>query len=471
MQPEEFRQVGHHLIDWIANYRARIADLPVMARSEPGAVRSWLPAEPPALPQSFDAIFRDLEHIIVPRLSHWQHPNFYGYFPANRMLASVLGDCLSTGLGVVGLSWQSSPAITEVEEVVTDWVRQMVGLSPAWNGVIQDSASTNTLIALICARERTTNYSLARGGLQAEDRPLVVYASEQSHSSVEKAALLAGFGRANVRVIASDERYALRPSALVAAIKTDIEHGMTPCAVVATIGTTATTVLDPLQEITQVALQHHLWLHVDVALAGSAMILPECCWMWQGIEQADSLVLNPHQWLGAVFDCSLYYVRDPQHLARVMGTNPSYLQSAVDDQVRNLRDWGIPLGRRFRALKLWCLIREQGVSGLQARLRRDIAHARWPAEQIQLAPDWRLLAPVPLQTVCVRHEPAGLTGEAFDQHTHAWLDRVNRSGEAYLTPAVLDGRWMVRISIGSIATERSRIESLWALMQREVERT
>jgi aromatic-L-amino-acid decarboxylase len=370
----------------------------------------------------------------------------------------------------MGLSWQASPALSEVEEVMTDWVRQMVDLSPAWSGVIQDTASTCTLIALMCARERTTNYSLSRGGLQDEEKPLIVYASGQSHSSVEKAALLAGFGRANVRVVPTDEQYAMRPDALAAAIEDDIKRGLVPCAVVATVGTTATTALDPLEEIAQIAARHNIWFHVDAAMAGAAMILPECRWMWQGVEGADSLVFNAHKWLGVAFDCSLYYVRDSEHLVRVMSTNPSYLQSAVDDKVKNLRDWGIPLGRRFRALKLWCLIREQGIAGLQERLRRDIAHAQWLAEQIQATPDWRVLAPVPLQTICVRHEPAGFSGEALDAYTLAWADRVNRSGAAYLTPAVLDGRWIVRISIGSIPTERAHVEALWALLQRETER-
>ncbi|MBI3242937.1 MAG: aminotransferase class V-fold PLP-dependent enzyme [Chloroflexi bacterium] len=469
MTPEEFRRLGHQLIDWIADYRACAAELPVMSLVEPGSVRAQLPPAPPAQSEAFDLIFHDLDQIILPGLSHWQHPNFYGYFPANGELASVLGDYLSTGLGVLGLSWQSSPALTELEEVVTEWVRQMVGLSESWSGVIQDTASTSTLVALLCARERASNYSLARGGLQGESRPLVVYVSGHSHSSVDKAALLAGFGRANIRTIATDEHYAMRPEALAEAIRSDLERGFTPCAVAATTGTTTTTALDPVEAIARVANRHGLWLHVDAAMAGSAMILPECRWMWQGVEGADSLVLNAHKWLGAAFDCSLYYVRDPEHLVRVMSTNPSYLQSAVDNRVKNLRDWGIPLGRRFRALKLWCLIREQGVEGLQARLRRDLANAQWLASQVQSTPGWRVLAPVPLQTICARHEPPGLEGEALDHHTRNWAERVNRSGGAYLTPALLDGRWMVRVSIGALATERAHVESLWALMRREAE--
>jgi len=470
MTPEEFRRIGHQVVDWIADYRAQVGERPVMSPVEPGSIRARLPVSPPAQSESFDAVFQDLERLILPGLSHWQHPSFFGYFPSNCGLASVLGDYLSTGLGVLGLAWQSSPALTELEEVVTEWMRQMVGLSEAWSGVIQDTASTSTLVALVCARERTSGYSLGRGGLQGEERPLVVYASAQAHSSVEKAALLAGFGRSNFRKIETDGSYAMRPDALAAAVEADIGRGLAPCAVVATTGTTTTTAVDPLEAIAEVSRRHGLWLHVDAAMAGSAMILPECRPLWQGIEGADSIVLNAHKWLGAAFDCSLYYVRDPEHLVRVMSTNPSYLQSAVDSRVKNLRDWGIPLGRRFRALKLWCLIREQGIAGLQARLRRDIANARWLEARVRSTPGWRVLAPVPLQTVCVRHEPAGLEAEALDRHTQAWADRVNHSGAAYLTPAVLDGRWMVRVSIGSIATEREHVDALWKRMRQQAER-
>jgi aromatic-L-amino-acid decarboxylase len=469
MSPEEFRRLGHAIVDWVADYRARIAERPVMSTAEPGSIRARLPATPPQEGEPLSSLLADLDATIVPGLSHWQHPRFFGYFPSNGELASVLGDYLSTGLGVLGLSWQSSPALTELEEVTTDWVRQMVGLSPAWSGVIQDTASTATLVALVCARERASGFSLARGGLQGEEQPLVVYVSAHSHSSVEKAALLAGFGRENLRSVEMDSAYALRPEALAAAVREDRARGRKPCAVVATCGTTTTTAFDPLEDLGALALEQGLWLHVDAAMAGSAMILPECRPLWQGIEGADSLVLNAHKWMGAAFDCSLYYVRDPEHLVRVMSTNPSYLQSAVDSRVKNLRDWGIPLGRRFRALKLWCLIREQGVSGLQRRLRRDLDNARWLEEQIKGAPGWRVLAPVRLQTLCVRHEPDGLAGDPLDRHTLAWADRLNRSGAAYLTPALLDGRWMVRVSIGAIPTEREHVVALWAAMRREAE--
>ena len=470
MTPEEFRKHGHAVVDWIADYRARVQERPVMAQTAPGDIKARMPASPPDQPELFEALLADLDTIVAPGLSHWQHPAFFGYFPCNGTLASVLGDYVSTGLGVLGLSWQSSPALTEVEEVTTDWLRQMVGLSPAWEGVIEDTASTSTLLALISARERVTRYALARGGLQAEPQALVIYTSAYAHSSVDKAALLAGFGADNIRHVACDAAFAMRPDALAEAIAADRAAGRVPCAVVVTTGTTTTTALDPVKAVADLLAGTGVWLHLDAAMAGSAMVLPECRWMWDGVEAADSLVLNPHKWLGAAFDCSVYFVRDAQHLVRVMSTSPSYLQSAADGRVKNYRDWGIPLGRRFRSLKLWFLIREQGVSGLQARLRRDLENTRWLEAQIAVAPGWRVLAPAPLQTLCVRHEPPGLAGEDLDRHTQAWCDRINRSGAAYLTPATLEGRWMVRVSVGAEQTERVHVERLWTVMQHEVSR-
>jgi aromatic-L-amino-acid decarboxylase len=467
---DEFRKYGHQLIDWIADYRAKVRDRPVMSGVRPGQIKSMLPATPPATGESFEAILADLDRVVMPGISHWQHPRFFGFFPSNGAPASVLADYVSTGLGVIGLSWQSSPALTEVEDVAVDWFRKMVGLSNTWSGVIQDTASTSTLVALLCAREKVSGFALERGGLQTEEQPLIFYTSVQSHSSVMKAALLAGFGRQNIRQIAHDDKYAMRADELAKAIEADIASGFKPAAVVATMGTTTSTALDPIGAIAATTKRHGLWLHVDAAMAGSAMILPECRWMWDGIEEADSLVINPHKWLGAAFDCSLYYVRDPEHLVRVMSTSPSYLQSTADGSVKNYRDWGLPLGRRFRALKLWFLIREQGVTNLQKRLRRDLENAQWLLGAIRTAPGWRVLAPMPLQTLCIRHEPPGLEGKALDEHTLSWVERLNRSGEAYLTPAVLDGRWMVRVSVGAILTERADVEGLWASMRREAEK-
>jgi len=471
MSPEDFRRHGHELIDRIADYRAGLAARPVMSQVKPGAIRAALPKQAPETPEPFEAIFADLDALILPGLSHFNHPGFFGYFPANGELSAVLGDYLSTGLGALGLSWQAAPALTELEEVVTDWMRQLVGLPETFSGVIQDTASTSTLVALLCAREKASDFSLARGGMAGLDRPLTVYGSAHAHSSVDKAALLAGFGRDNMRHVATDAAYAIRPEALDVAIRADLARGAKPAAVIASVGTTGVTAVDPVADIAEIAREHGVWLHVDAAMAGSAMILPECRAMWRGVEAADSLVFNPHKWLGAAFDCSLYYVRDPQHLMRVMGTNPSYLRTAHDGEVTTYRDWGIPLGRRFRALKLWCLLRAEGVEGLRARLRRDLDNARWLAAQVEQEPGWRVLAPVNLQTVCLRHEPPGLEGEALDRHTLEWADRINRGGRAYVTPAVLDGRWMVRVSIGALATERADVEAFWASARGAVTRT
>ena len=469
MNSDEFRRVGHELIDWIADYRERVTrgEFPVMSRNTPGALRAALPQSPPQEPESFDAIRRDLDELILPACTHWQDPRFHGYFPSNGLHAAVLGDLVSTGLGQLGLNWQASPALTELEEVCMDWWRQMLGLSERWSGVIQDTASTATFVALVCARERASNHGGTRGGLQGQQRPLMVYLSSQAHSSVEKAALLAGFGRENLRVIPVDENFDMSASALVAAITQDTAAGLQPCAIVATCGSTATTAFDPLVSVAQVARSEELWLHVDAAMAGSAMILPECRELWEGVEGADSLVVNPHKWLGVSMDCSTYFVRDPQFLVRVMSTNPSYLRTATDGQVKNYRDWGLPLGRRMRALKMWFVIREQGVDGLMARIRRDLAQARWLEQQIRGEPHWNILAPVRLQTLVLRHEPPGLAGEALDSHTRALADGINQSGDAYLTPAVIDGRWAIRVSLGGANTEQEHLEALWRLLRKQ----
>jgi len=474
MDPEEFRSAAHALVDWIADHRERIPDLPVLSRVEPGDVARALPADPPTARESIDDLLDDLDRIVVPGLTQVQHPMHFGWFPANASLASILGDLASGGLGALGITWQSAPALSELEEVVCEWMRALTGLPQGWTGAIHDTASTACLVALLAARERASGYSEARGGLQAEPAPLVVYASPHAHSSVPKATLLAGFGRDNLRLVEVDPvTYAMRPDALRAAIEADVAAGRRPAAVVVSVGTTGTTAVDPLARLAEIAAAHGVWVHVDAAMAGSALLLPEYRWLVDGVERADSLSWNPHKWMGTALDCSLLYVRDAEHLVRVMSTNPSYLRSAVDGEVTQFKDLGIPLGRRFRALKLWFHLRLDGVAAIQDRLRRDLANAAWFTEQVHGEPGWRVLAPVPLQTVCVRHEPAGLVGddgtildgEALDRHTLAWLDSINRSGKAFLTASVLDGRWMVRVSVGVEGTEREHVASLWELMR------
>jgi aromatic-L-amino-acid decarboxylase len=466
MNADEFRALGHELVDWIAAYREGLESRPVMSPVKPGEIRGAFAPEPPRGPEGLRDIVRELDAKVLPGITHWNHPSFFAYFPSNTSYASVLADLVASGLGAQGMSWQTSPAATEVEEVVMDWLRQMLGLSTAFTGVIHDTASTATLCALLCARERASNYGQNRGGLQGTATKLMVYASDQGHSSIEKAALLAGFGKAHLRLIETDENHALRLDLLNAAIQEDIALGRRPCAVVAAIGTTGTTALDPLKGIAALAMKYRFWLHVDAALAGTAMVLPECRWMWEGVEAADSMVMNPHKWMGTGFDLSAYFVKDPQHLVRVMSTNPSYLRTAQDDDVKNLRDWGIPLGRRFRALKLWFLLKDIGVEGLQARVRRDLANAQWLREQVDEARDWERVAPVPLQTVCLRHVPANMRDEPLLRaHNLALAERVNAGGRAYLTPSVLKGRQMLRVSIGAEATERRHVEALWTMLQ------
>jgi aromatic-L-amino-acid decarboxylase len=468
LDPVEFRRIGHELIEWVAAYRERVADYPVMSRVEPGEIESRFPGEPPGQGEGLETLVADLERLVLPGITHWNHPGFFAYFPSNADLSSVLADIVSTGLGAQGMSWQTSPATTEVENVVMAWLRRMVDLPGTFSGVIHDTASTATLCALLCARERGTGLGQEGGGLQDGGPPLVVYASDQAHSSIAKGTLLAGFGRDNLRLIPSDDEHAMRVDLLEAAVCADLDAGRRPCAVVATVGTTATTALDSVAGIAAVVERHGLWLHVDAALAGSAMICPEFRWMWDGVEAADSLVFNPHKWLGTAFDLSAYYVRDPQHLVRVMGTDPSYLRTAQDGVARNLRDWGIPLGRRFRALKLWLLIREYGVEGLQRRIRRDVANAQWLKQRVDAEPGWELLAPVPLQTVCLRHVPTHLSGDeiALTRHNLDIAADVNRGGRHYVTPSLLKGWQMIRVSIGAMATEREQVADLWEELRR-----
>jgi aromatic-L-amino-acid decarboxylase len=475
MTPGEFRRAGHALIDWIADYRQDIEQFPVRAQVEPGQVRDSLPSRPPETADTFQAVMSDLETLVVPGVTQVQHPMHFGWFPSNASLASVLGDIASSGMGTLGISWESCPALTEVEEVVCDWLRQLTGLSEAWSGTIHDTASTACVTAMILARERASELSKNTGGLQAMSSPLVVYSTAQAHSSVAKAVQLAGFGNHNLRLVEEDPySRAMIPSALASAIEADLGAGKVPAGIVCSVGATGTTAMDPVAEIAAVANRHNTWLHVDAAMAGSAMLLPECRHLWQGVEQADSLAWNPHKWMGTILDTALFYVRDVEFLERVMSTNPAYLRSSADGRVTQYRDWGIPLGRRFRALKLWFHLRLDGPEEIRDRLRRDLANARWFKEQVEAADHWQVLAPVELQTICIRHVPTGdggkpLAGDALDDHTLAWVERINASGKAFLSPSILDGQWMVRVSIGVEGTTREHVARLWQLIREAAE--
>jgi aromatic-L-amino-acid decarboxylase len=460
--PEEFRAAGHDLIDWIADYRSGIPDRPVRSEVPPGWVHSALDGPPPETPEPLSALMRDLDEVVVPGITQTQSPGYYAWFPANASLESVLGDITASGLGALGITWQSAPALTEMEEVVTDWLRSLCGLSDAWHGSIHDTASTACLVAMLVARERATDMGEDRGGLQAEAQPLVVYASTQAHSSVAKAVLLAGYGRDNLRLVDVDPvTLAMDATALRDAMAADLAAGRRPAAVIASMGTTGTTAFDPLEDIIDIAAEHDAWVHVDAAMAGAALLLPECRGLFAGLERADSFGWNPHKWMGTILDCSLLYVRDVQLLVRVFSTNPSYLRASTDGEVTQYKDWGIPLGRRFRAIKLWFHLRLAGAEAIRRRLRRDLDNARWLAAQVDAESDWEVCAPVLLQTVCVRHVPAGIPPERLDAHQQEWAERLNSTGRAFVTPAQIEGRWVVRLSIGAEPTERADIRALW----------
>lgn len=465
MDSKTFRGEGHRLIDWIADYLDHAEDFPVLSRSQPGTIHDALPAAAPADAEPFSQVMKDFEELILPGVTHWNHPRFFAYFPANNSAPSILGELLSAGLGVNAMLWQTSPAATELEQRMMEWLADLIDLPAGFHGVIQDTASTATLCALLCAREKSTGYDFnAKGSAALEaGRPLRIYCSSEAHSSVIKGARISGFGDENIVTVAVDSDRAMDPGALARAIEADLDAGRRPCCIVATVGTTSTTAIDPLPEIGLIARKFDLWLHVDAALAGSAAILPEKRWILDGVEHADSLVFNPHKWLFVNFDCSAFFVRDPSHLERVMAIDPAYLQTDRDSQVTNYRDWGIQLGRRFRALKVWFVLRSYGADRLRAMLAEHIAMATEFRDWIVGDADWELLAPVPLNTVCFRFRPVGFAGvdEDLNRLNKDLMDRVNAAGRAYLTHTVLDGCFALRLAVGQTGTQRRHVAEAW----------
>jgi len=478
MDAETFRRFGYELIDWVADYLQGAERYPVLSSLSPGEVRKGLPTAPPLSGEPMEAILEDFQKIILPGITHWNHPRFFAYFPANNSAPSILGELLSAGLGVNSMVWQSSPAATELEEVVMDWLRQMVGLPPEFRGVIQDTASTATLCALLCAREKLAQFQINREGFSdwSGKKAPRVYTSSEAHSSVEKGVKIAGLGAQNLVAIAVDKAYAMQPQDLERKIRADREQGHTPCCVVATVGTTSSTALDPLRPIGEIAQRYGLWFHVDAALAGSAAILPEMRWILNGIELADSLVFNPHKWLFTNFDCSAFFCRDPQTLTSTFAIHPEYLKTDRDQEVTNFRDWGIQLGRRFRALKLWFVLRTYGVQGLQERLREHLALAQEFKGWVEESPDFEILAPVPLNTICFRFQPGKRSGSALppeelDGLNKTLLDEVNRSGRIFMTSTRLSGTFCLRLCIGQTETRREHVVQAWeALRESQVVR-
>jgi aromatic-L-amino-acid/L-tryptophan decarboxylase len=474
MDPQTFRRYGHELVDWVADYLQKVERYPVLSRVAPGEIRKKIPAGPPQSGEPMEEILKDFEETILPGITHWNHPRFFAYFPANNSGPSILAELLSSGLGVNAMLWQASPAATELEEAVMDWLRQMIGLPQSFRGAIQDTASTATLCALLCARERISQFQINAGGFSAwsgsGNGPLRIYTSSEAHSSVEKGLKIAGFGAQNLTLVSVDKAYGMDPKDLERRIQADRDQGLSPCCVVATVGSTSSTALDPLRPIGEIAQRHGLWLHVDAALAGSAAILPEMRWILDGVEQVDSFVFNPHKWLFTNFDCSAFFCRHPQVVTATFSILPEYLKTDLDRQVTNFRDWGIQLGRRFRALKLWFVLRYYGVEGLQAILREHLTLAQEFKEWVEESPDFEVLAPVPLNTICFRFQPGKRTAqipppEELERLNKALLDEVNRSGRIFMTHTKLGGKFSLRLCIGQTQTRREHVAQAWEALR------
>lgn len=468
MSPEQFREQARRLTDWIADYYQQIERYPVQAQVAPGAVRASLPASPPLRPEPFDAVLRDVEQKILPAITHWQSPNFYAYFPGNSSGPSVLGDLLSSAFGVQGMLWVTSPACTELEAHVLDWLVEMLGLprtflsTSAGGGVIQDSASSSSLCAVIAARERATGFESNAHGCR---RPLVAYTSSQAHSSIEKDIKIAGIGSENLRLIEVDSKFAMRPELLEKAIDADKRKGLQPFFVCATVGTTSTMAMDPLAEIGAICRKQGLWLHVDAAMAGTAALCPEFRCIHNGLEFADSYVFDAHKWMFTNFDCSCFYVADRKALINSLSVLPEYLrtQASATGEVTDYRDWQVPLGRRFRALKLWFVIRHYGVEGLQFHVRRHVQCAQVFLGHIHKDPDFEVVAPPQLNLICFR-----LKGT--DDLNQALMDRLNQSGELYLSHTKLNGKLVLRLCVGQTTTEERHVEQAWQAIRREASR-
>jgi aromatic-L-amino-acid decarboxylase len=464
MDLDEFRSQAHRLVDWMADYLASVERYPVRAQVEPGEIAGQLPAMPPEAGEPLERIFADFERILLPGMTHWQHPSFFAYFPANSSPPSVLAEMLTATLAAQCMLWQTSPAATELETRVLDWLRQMIGLPEGFAGVIQDSASSATLCAVLVARERATAWQANEQGLSGGPA-LRFYASEEAHSSVEKAIRIAGLGRQSLRPIATDADFAMRPDALHAAIGADLANGLQPAGVIATLGTTGVGAIDPLRPIGEICRQHGLYLHVDAAWAGSALLLEEQRRMILGIEAVDSFVFNPHKWLFTNFDCSAHFVRDPAALIRTLSVLPAYLVSREGGAVIDYRDWGVPLGRRFRALKLWFVIRSYGALRLQAMLRDHIAWTADLASWIDGEPDFELTSPPSLALLSFRYRPPGVEDpEHLDRLNERLLQALNDGGRLYLTQNRLRGRYVIRFTIGQLYTRRAHVERAWQLI-------
>jgi len=468
MTPDEFRRHGHAVVDWIADYQSRVESFPVLSQAKPGQIRASLPANPPVQGEPFDALLKDVATLILPGVTHWQSPNFFAYFPCNASGPGILGDLLSSGLGVQGMLWSTSPACTELETHVLDWLVSMLGLpekflsSSTGGGVIQDTASSAALCALLAARERATNYTSNQKGCEGR---LVAYASTQTHSSLQKAAMIAGIGSANLRLIEVDQDFAVRPGALAGQIEADKKAGLVPCFVCATVGTTSSNAMDPILEIARVSRHHNLWLHVDAAMSGTAALCPEFRHLQNGVELADSYNFNPHKWMFTNFDCNCFWIADRKALIQTLSILPEYLRNQATESgaVIDYRDWHIQLGRRFRSLKLWFVIRHYGIEGLQHHIREHVRLAQQFAGWVREDDRFEVAAPTPLNLVCFRLK-------AGDEANQTIMDRLNRSGDLFLTHTKLNGKLTLRLCVGQTHTQARHVEKAWKRIREEANR-
>jgi aromatic-L-amino-acid decarboxylase len=462
LSADEFRTAAHAVVDWIADYLERPGRHPVRSRLQPGEIRSQLPAAPPSQGEPLAAMLQDFHSTLLPGITHWNHPGFMAYFANSAPYPGIVAELLAAALNVNAMLWVTSPAATELEQVATDWLRQLMGLGEGWFGEITDTASVSTFYALAAAREAAGLDIRARGMAGRADLPaLRCYCSEHAHSSVDKAVIALGLGHEQLVKVPADDQFRMRPDALAAAIAADVAAGRRPLAVIATVGTTSTTSVDPVSAIAAIARAHGCWLHVDAAYGGAAAVVPELRYVLDGADQADSLVVNPHKWLFTPVDCSVLYVRDRDRLRQAFALLPEYLATRQQDEVVNLMDYGIQLGRRFRALKLWMVLRAFGAEGMAERIRHHCELARDFAGMVHYEGGWELLAPVPMSLVCFRYAPPGADEETLARLNAAILERVNARGRVYLSHTKLDGRYTLRLAIGNIRTERRHVELAW----------
>ena len=464
LDPDAFRSEAHRLVDWISGYLEGAERYPVLSRVRPGEIRRALPPAPPSRAEPLEAILADVERVIVPGLTHWNHPGFFAYFANSSPGPAVLAEALAAAFNEIAMLWKTAPAATELELVVLDWLRQMLGLPAGLFGVIQDTASTSTLVALAAAREAVPGLDVRRRGLVGQAR-LRMYASDQAHSSVEKAGIVLGIGQEGLRTIPVDDEYRMQTAELARAIAEDRAAGFTPFAVTATVGTTSTTSIDPVPAIADVCAREGLWLHVDTAYAGSAAVVPELRWVLAGCERADSLVVNPHKWMFVPVDLSVLYTRRPEVVRRAFSVLPEYLKTAEDAAAPNLMDYGVSLGRRFRALKLWMVIRAFGAEGIAARLREHVRLAGLFRGLVEADPGFEIAAPSPLSVVCFRARFAGSSPEEQDRRNAEMMEAVNATGEAYLSHTKLKGRTVLRLAVGNLRTEERHVRRAWERIQ------